>query len=71
MWVRKSVSLWVFTGAKPGIYAVFKDWPAEGQWVVNSEGYLRERDERRGPLYQSDRRDSFGESSKFSFASGD
>jgi hypothetical protein len=26
------------TGAKPGIYAVFQDWPSEGQWVVNLKG---------------------------------
>src|ERR1700733_9255118 len=32
---RKSVTLRVVTGAKPGIYAVFQQWPLEGQWVVN------------------------------------
>jgi hypothetical protein len=35
---RKSVPLRVIAGAKPGIYAVFQDWPAEGQWVVNLKG---------------------------------
>ncbi len=35
---RKSVSLRVVTSAKPGIYAVFQDWPSEGQWVVNLKG---------------------------------
>jgi hypothetical protein len=35
---RKSVSLRVVTGSKPGVYAVFQDWPSEGQWVVNLKG---------------------------------
>jgi hypothetical protein len=35
---RKSVSLRVVTGAKPGVYAVFPEWPQEGQWVVNLKG---------------------------------
>jgi hypothetical protein len=35
---RKSVTLKVITGAKPGIYAVFQQWPLEGQWVVNLKG---------------------------------
>jgi hypothetical protein len=36
--VRRSVALKVVAGAKPGIYAVFEDWPADGQWVVNLKG---------------------------------
>jgi hypothetical protein len=35
---RKSVSLRVVTGAKPAVYAVFPEWPQEGQWVVNLKG---------------------------------
>jgi hypothetical protein len=35
---RKSVELKVAPGAKPGIYAVFQNWPPEGQWIVNLRG---------------------------------
>jgi len=35
---RKSVVLKVANGARPGIYAVFQNWPAEGDWVVNLKG---------------------------------
>ena len=35
---RRSVSLKVMQGSKPGVYAVFQNWPAEGQWVVNLKG---------------------------------
>jgi hypothetical protein len=36
--VRKSVSLRVVAGSKPGVYAIFQDWPPEGQWVVSLKG---------------------------------
>jgi len=35
---RRSVILKVAAGAKPGVYAVFQNWPAEGDWVVNLKG---------------------------------
>jgi hypothetical protein len=35
---RKSVPLQVAAMAKPGIYAVFEGWPAEGDWIVNLKG---------------------------------
>ena len=35
---RKSVELKVASGPKPGIYAVFQNWPPEGQWLVNLKG---------------------------------
>jgi hypothetical protein len=35
---RRSVILRVAAGAKPGVYAVFQNWPAEGDWVVNLKG---------------------------------
>jgi hypothetical protein len=34
---RKSLPLQV-AAMKPGIYAVFQGWPAEGDWVVNLKG---------------------------------
>ncbi|MGA3189276.1 MAG: hypothetical protein ABSF22_19405 [Bryobacteraceae bacterium] len=35
---RRSVVLKVATGARPGVYAVYQNWPAEGDWVVNLKG---------------------------------
>jgi hypothetical protein len=36
---RRSVALKVSPGsAKPGVYAIFQSWPAEGHWVVNLKG---------------------------------
>ena len=35
---RRSVALKVFTGTKPGVYAVSQSWPSEGFWVVNLKG---------------------------------
>jgi len=35
---RQSVALKVIPGSKPGLYAVFQSWPAEGQWIVNLKG---------------------------------
>jgi len=35
---RRSLPLKVMPGARPGVYAVFHSWPAEGQWVVNLKG---------------------------------
>lgn len=35
---RRSLALKVMTMAQPGVYAVFQNWPAEGDWVVNLKG---------------------------------
>lgn len=35
---RRSVALKVVPLARPGVYAVDQNWPAEGQWVVNLRG---------------------------------
>ena len=35
---RRSVALKVMPTSKPGVYAVFQNWPAEGGWVVNLKG---------------------------------
>jgi hypothetical protein len=35
---RRSVVLKVQTTSKPGVYAVYQNWPAEGDWVVNLKG---------------------------------
>ncbi len=35
---RKSVTLKIATMSKPGVYAVYQNWPAEGAWVVNLKG---------------------------------
>jgi hypothetical protein len=35
---RRSVELKVQAMSKPGVYAVYQTWPAEGEWVVNLRG---------------------------------
>jgi hypothetical protein len=35
---RRSVALKVMPMSKPGVYAVYHNWPAEGDWVVNLKG---------------------------------
>ena len=35
---RRSVILRVMPGIKPGVYAVYQNWPPEGQWVVSLKG---------------------------------
>jgi hypothetical protein len=35
---RRSVVLKVMAGSKPGVYAVYQSWPAEGEWVVSLRG---------------------------------
>src|SRR5205809_8116646 len=32
---RRTVPLKVMATSKPGVYAVHRRWPAEGEWVVN------------------------------------
>jgi hypothetical protein len=36
--VRRSVPLKLAPLPTPGVYAVFREWPAEGAWVVNLTG---------------------------------
>jgi hypothetical protein len=35
---RRSVALKVMAMSKPGVYAVYHTWPAEGDWVVSLKG---------------------------------
>src|SRR4029077_5989591 len=35
---RRSLVLKVVAMSKPGVYAVYQNWPAEGEWVVNLKG---------------------------------
>jgi hypothetical protein len=35
---RRSVVLKVVASSKPGVYAVYQNWPAEGNWVVSLRG---------------------------------
>jgi hypothetical protein len=35
---RRSLVLKVLAGSKPNVYAVFQQWPAEGDWVVDLKG---------------------------------
>jgi len=35
---RRSVTLRVIALTKPGVHAVYQNWPAEGAWVVNLKG---------------------------------
>ena len=40
--VRRSVALKVEAMPKPGVYAVYQNWPADGHWVVNLKGTCNE-----------------------------
>jgi hypothetical protein len=35
---RRSVPLKVEAMSRPGVYAVYQNWPAEGEWLVNLKG---------------------------------
>src|SRR5712692_3330052 len=35
---RRSVALEIVATSKPGVFAVYSNWPAEGFWVVNLKG---------------------------------
>ena len=39
---RRSVPLKVAAMATAGVYAVYQNWPAEGEWVVNLKGTCRD-----------------------------
>jgi hypothetical protein len=35
---RQSLPLKIMPTSKPGVYAIYRGWPAEGHWVVNLKG---------------------------------
>ena len=35
---RQSIALRVMPSSRPGVFAVYQNWPAEGHWVVNLKG---------------------------------
>ena len=35
---RRSIALKVVATSRPGVYAVYQNWPGEGDWVVNLKG---------------------------------
>jgi|SRR5580658_10971364 hypothetical protein len=35
---RRSITLKVTPASKPGVYGIYQNWPAEGEWVVNLRG---------------------------------
>ena len=35
---RRSMPLNIIAMSKPGVYAVYQSWPAEGDWVVTLKG---------------------------------
>lgn len=35
---RRSVALKIIPMSKTGVYAIYREWPAEGEWVVNLKG---------------------------------
>ena len=35
---RRSMPLKVMASSKPGIFAIYRTWPAEGEWVVTLKG---------------------------------
>jgi hypothetical protein len=35
---RRSISLKVVATSRAGVYAVYQNWPVEGEWVVNLKG---------------------------------
>ena len=61
--VRRSVALKVAAMSKPGVYAVYQTWPAEGEWVVNLKGTCAEANA--GALVPIGPKGFIRESSKF------
>jgi hypothetical protein len=55
---RRSVALKVVAMPQPGVYAVYQNWPAEGEWVVNLKGTCS--DANAGAIVPSARRASSG-----------
>jgi hypothetical protein len=35
---RRSIALKVTPASKPGVYGIYQNWPAEGEWVVSLRG---------------------------------
>lgn len=60
---RRSVALKVMPTSKPGVYAVYQNWPAEGEWVVNLKGTCAEANA--GALVPVGPKGFIRESSKF------
>jgi hypothetical protein len=60
---RKSLTLQVMAMPKPGIYAVFQGWPAEGDWIVNLKGTCA--DAKAGALVPMGPKGFIREASKF------
>jgi hypothetical protein len=60
---RRSVALKVMATSKPGVYAVYQNWPAEGEWVVNLKGTCA--DANAGALVPVGPKGFIRESSKF------
>jgi len=60
---RRSVALKIGAMSKPGVYAVYQNWPAEGAWVVNLKGACA--GENAGAIVPIGPRGFIRESSKF------
>jgi hypothetical protein len=60
---RRSVALRVMAMSKPGVYAVYHNWPIEGAWVVNLKGTCA--DESAGAIVPIGPKGFIRESSKF------
>ncbi len=60
---RRSVALTVRALSKPGVYAVYQNWPSEGEWLVNLKGSCA--DENAGALIPIGPKGFIRESSKF------
>jgi|SRR6266536_3680607 len=61
--VRRSVALKVTAMSTAGVYAVYHNWPAEGEWVVNLKGTCR--DANAGAIVPIGPKGFIRESSKF------
>ena len=60
---RRSVALAVKALSKPGVYAVFQNWPSEGAWLVDLKGICA--DANAGALIPIGPKGFIRESSKF------
>jgi hypothetical protein len=60
---RRSVALRLAPMSGPGVYAVYQNWPAEGEWVVNLKGTCT--DAHAGAIIPIGPRGFIRESSKF------
>jgi hypothetical protein len=60
---RRSVALKVMAASKPGVYAVYQNWPTDGAWVVSLKGTCS--DANAGAIVPIGPRGFIRESSKF------